>query len=215
MSKEDTYDITKPNPCNPDISSTEEVATALGSADQLHIGKGCGFTKSNIAGPGDQGIHVLYRTVVHEVEHAIITCDVWNFTDPSDPTVNAGYSSDWDKDGDGYKDLWETTSIEGMLNNFTVTLPGKAPFDGYNVDKNTGLRVDASGNPISYDPNKLGLRTPLYSAGTEYEEARCKNKELTITKAAIDKDDWSFDYIPNPPINPINPKTKIIQGKQW
>lgn len=87
----------------------QRVAINYNNSNRIEIGEGCGYRKGmNVCDPligNHEGIHTLYTTLIHEVEHAIIECDIWEFTHPSDTTVFAGYNSLWDLDNDGYKDL--------------------------------------------------------------------------------------------------------------
>lgn len=161
------------------------------TSTSIFIGEGCGFEKTMKDGTILQGIHVLYSTIIHEREHAIIECENWE-KDSLAIDVGKGYSSLWDLDRDGYKDVWELShspifGIEG--------------FGGYTKKDAYGL--DISGIPTSYDSSKLGMG--IYSAGTEYEESRCRQVELNSKSLfnLINQYDWSFD------------KSKIIQGKQW
>lgn len=73
------------------------VGTAYNELRCIRIGEGCGFQKA-VKGNLIEGIHTFYSTVIHEREHAIIECEVWE----------DGYDSFLDLDGDGYNDEWET-----------------------------------------------------------------------------------------------------------
>ncbi len=153
---------------------------------KINIGDGCGYTKEMKDGTIIDGIHVMCSTVIHEVEHAIIECEVWQ----------NGYSNLLDSDGDGYNDDWERANSSPMFM-FTVPIDKvTAPFDAYGVDKGTGA-------PQTYNSKLLGNK--LYSVGTEYEEFRCRTKEVNSKHLfpMIDIDDWSFDPSGN------------FQGKQW
>jgi hypothetical protein len=156
----------------------------------IFIGKVCGFDKTMRDGTLLKGIHVLYSTIIHEREHAIIECENWD-KDSLAIGVGKGYSSLWDQDNDGYKDVWEVSHT-----GFKVEL---TPFNG----QKDAYGLDITGNPVTYDSSRLGMG--LYSAGTEYEEARCRQTELNSRGLFnnINQYDWSFD------------KSKIIQGKQW
>ncbi|MEZ4960162.1 MAG: hypothetical protein R2830_10145 [Saprospiraceae bacterium] len=150
------------------------------------IGEGCGFRKNLPANPSAdvngniEGIFVLYSTIAHEVEHTIITCEVW---------AN-GYDSALDEplpNKDHYRDGWEE-----QTNLDNAGTPGYCPFtigvnDKYNVDN---------------DPVNLG-NCALETAGTNYEEIRCRNKENALDIEPAKTFDWSFD------------PTAEIQGKQW
>ncbi|WP_420580215.1 hypothetical protein [Reichenbachiella sp.] len=156
--------------------------------NKIILGEGCGFYKSkNTCNPitNYEGIHTLFSTIVHEVEHAKIECDVWQYTHSSHPNIHAGFSSLWDIDGDGYKDIWELNSVPGMLYGFTVNPGNPTNVDAYS--SNYGVCFCAGS----------------CSAGTMFEEIRCRNVEAALNYSLIDNDDWSFD------------PTNKIQGKQW
>lgn len=151
--------------------------------NKIEIGLGCGtVTKETAHGNIISGIHVFYGTVVHEVEHAIIDCEIWA----------DGYDRNLDMDADGYRDDWELF--------FNMNIPPGAPpciqFDlsGQNNDVYSG----------AYMPNLLGNCPNLnYSAGTEYEEWRCRDREANLNFDLINDFDWSFD------------PSFEIQGKNW
>ena len=150
------------------------------------IQNACGYTKSLKDGTILEGIHVMYSTIIHEVEHAKIECEVWK----------DGYSNLLDTDGDGYNDDWERANASKGFK--IAPAKDKPPFDAYGVDPNTGT-------PITYNSTLLGTASGLYSVGTEYEEDRCRTEEVNSKHLfkMIDKDDWSFD------------PTNSFQGKQW
>lgn len=153
--------------------------------NKILIGKGCGFVKKSLT-----GIHTFYSTVIHEIEHATIKCEVWK----------DGYDSLLDKDKDGHEDTWELTDPVAKIFNFKIF---KKPIPNPN-----NLKDDR------YDSNYIDtqLGTNIYSAGTEYEEHRCRGKETSSNKTAIDVEDWSFD----PPLKKTGETRTIqIQGKQW
>ena len=153
--------------------------------NKIFIGKGCGFVKNSLL-----GIHALYSTVIHETEHAKIGCEVWK----------DGYDSLLDTDKDGYRDGWELTDPTAIIFNFKIF---KKPIPNPNNLKDD--RYDSM-----YDPLLLGQNK--YTAGTEYEEHRCRLQETTSNLSAIDGEDWSFD----PPLNKKGEtRTILIQGKQW
>ena len=146
-------------------------------------------------GKGDlKGIHAFYSTVLHEVEHAIIRCEVWA----------TGYDNKLDLDEDNYRDDWE---------DYINILHNLGPSTGYrfDTDPSTGEKDkygnNAQGVEEKYDPRYLG-QTPFakYSAGTEYEEWRCRKKEADMKNSLsnIDHKDWSYDK-----------KSNKYQGKQW
>lgn len=160
---------------------------------KIRIGEGCGQQKvifGTNSSSYDKGIHVFYRTVVHEVEHAKIDSEVWSYTHPSEPDVLAGCSNFWDMDRDGYKDVWERYSTDAMMYGFMVN--PSLPSDSYTP--NYGHCYDTS---LSSDPNST------CSTGTRYEEDRCRTEEINLNPQDIDQYDWSFD--------PSN----SVQGKQW
>jgi hypothetical protein len=173
-------------PCNDNSPPHLYAVGYKPGALDIKIGEGCGFRKNLPANPsadinGDiEGIHVLYSTVAHEVEHAIITCEGWA----------DGYDSALDEPfpiKDNYRDGWET-----QINLQNTGNPGYCPFT---------IGVNDMFNP-NYIPANLG-NCVLESAGTNYEEARCRNKESTLNLILVNPFDWSFDPTTN------------IQGKQW
>jgi|GEM_PF-2375665 len=169
----------------------------------ISIGEACGFSKLLYDKHGqilrsDEGIHVLYRTVAHEVEHAKIECRVWNYVDRDlHPNVGPFYREEYDVDRDGYKDIWEK-SREGRDAGFLV--PDRS--DKY---KTNYTWKDPGGN---FDPDRCYLsRTPGFdgdcSAGTRYEEFKCRDVEASLDLKTIDQYDWSYD------------PSDLIQGKNW
>jgi hypothetical protein len=149
----------------------------------IKLGPGCSQADANLNDPASpyRGIHTFYRTVAHEAEHARIEAEVWS----------TGYASNWDMDNDGYRDEWEQ-----MIND---NLPPGACYQ-------FSMGTPGSENDIyqsNYEPLDLGKCPPLYNAGTEYEEWRCRNVADNVQLEEIDEFDWSFD--PN----------GINQGKQW
>jgi hypothetical protein len=188
MAKEDLYSATPPS-CIPITAPVDLAIVSYGNAEKIQIGEGCGFQKlkdvCNPSGVVIEGIHAFYSTVAHEVEHARITSEVWSFTHPNEPNVEAGYLWSYDEDLDGYKDIWEELSADGMTY-------------GFNSDPSTGGGAD------KYDPNYLHcFCSGTCSAGTQYEETRCRNVEQSLNLNAINAFDWSFD------------PTNTHQGKQW
>ena len=187
MDKEDLY------PDCPESIPNELVVVNYGSAATINISEACGFKKNKIScttGSGvHEGIHVFYTTVAHEAEHARIESEVWNYTTASSPAITGGYSSAWDLDKDGYKDIWEENDQGAIDYEFETST-------GTNADAYTG---DYGGGVNSNCDYCNGDCSP----GTMYEEDRCRAYEGTIDVDSIDPDDWSFD--------PIND----VQGKQW
>lgn len=155
---------------------------------RIDIGQGCGFSKSLKDGTKLQGIHVFYSTLIHEREHTIIKCENWD-TEDIPNGVTKGYSTNWDMDGDGYKDAWEILHEN----------------DGFDLDQFDAYGYDINGNAVTYNSKLLGQSPPVYSAGTEYEEARCRDLEVASKglHININQYDWSFD------------PSHINQGKQW
>lgn len=156
----------------------------------IELGPVCGFSQSSIdcpeegkANPIIQGIHSFISTIVHETEHARIKCEVWNYTTPNDPNVKEGYNEKWDKDKDGYKDIWELSDI-GVNNKFKIE--------------------DPSTNADKYNSNYQNcFCAKTCSAGTMYEETRCREKAHIYNLKFVDNQDWSFD------------PEDDNQGKQW
>lgn len=147
------------------------------------LGPGCSQVEPNQNNPANpyRGIHVFYRTVAHESEHARIAAEVWS----------TGWASNWDMDDDGYRDDWE--------NQINANLPIGAFYQ-------FSIGIPGSQNDIyqnGYDPTNLGQNPPLYTAGTEYEEWRCRQVEDNVNLIQINPFDWSFD------------PTGVNQGKQW
>ena len=60
------------------------------SGNSIRLGPGCGQAEPHLADPANpfRGIHVFYRTVAHESEHARIAAEVWS----------TGFSSNYDVD---------------------------------------------------------------------------------------------------------------------
>ena len=161
------------DPCNLQDPIPRSVATGYIDNNKdsrvIKIGEGCGFRKRDPADPNNEieGIHVLYSTVVHEAEHAIIQSENWT----------EGYDSSLDTDMDGYNDSWE---FETNLN-----LPAGACFfftiginDAYNDN---------------YVAEELGTCPFFHTMGTEYEEWRCRDKEASLDLNIVNNLDWSYD----------------------
>jgi hypothetical protein len=173
------------------------------NALEIYIGKGCGKLKpinACVSGGFHSGIYVFYKTVAHEVEHVKIACDVWNFTHPSRPLEVAGCNSEWDIDHDGYKDIWENHDPMAMQYRFDQIIEP----NGKNKDKYDPSYAHTSSSSSScnlcLDPGKCS------SAGTHYEERRCREVEAKLDLKVIKDYDWSFDA------------TKVkykYQGKRW
>lgn len=175
-------------PCNLNLNPPRVYAVGY-QADALEIviGEGCGFRKFDPTNPSAnpstgniEGIHVLYSTVAHEVEHTLITCQVWA----------DGYDSSLDEplpNKDYYRDNWET-----QTNNDNAGNPGYCPFTiGVNDSFNTNYVEANIGNCM------------LETAGTNYEETRCRIRATTLDLEPVNNFDWSFD------------PTNQFQGKQW
>lgn len=81
--------------------------------------------------------------------------------------------------------MWEENSADGTYYEFDVDMMNPSPADKYNPDYTN-----------CYCNNSC-------SAGTRFEEKRCRDAEAALDENAINEDDWSFD--------PLNE----IQGKQW
>ncbi len=184
--------VNDPNDCFDDVVGGQQtVVLGYDDAPRINLGEGCGFSKNRMLCPignnggNYHGIHSFITTLVHEREHAVITSEVWNFIDPSNPEVEAGYFNRWDMDGDGYKDLWETSSVDGMMFGFVVGGPGQNG-DAYNS---------------GYSPADYCLG--IVSKGTLYEEMRCRNEERNFNENSVNNSDWSFD------------PTNVNQGKNW
>ena len=185
----DPLNPNSPHNCGYAISNSDRVVTSYGQGvGVIDIGQGCGFRKQLKDGSSVEGVYAFYSTVVHEVEHALIDCQLWA----------GGYTTADDSDLDGYPNIWESTLQNGIMFNPNPTF--MAPYDAYGVNKNNGM-------PEAYDSNLLGMG--LYSAGTEYEEARCRDKEVQMKSnySKLDNYDWSF--------NDGNTFGEINQGKQW
>jgi hypothetical protein len=149
------------------------------NGNSISLGPGCGYAEHNTADPVNpiRGIHVFYKTVAHEAEHARIASEVWS----------TGYASNWDMDHDKYRDDWE--------NHINANLPVGACYM---------FAVGTNDSVQPYNANNLGqCPMPAYSAGTEYEEWRCRDVENNVILNLINDFDWSFD------------PTGINQGKQW
>jgi hypothetical protein len=186
--KEDLYSISPPS-CIAITDPQNLAIVSYGNPQKIEIGEGCGYKKlkdvCNTAGGEIEGIHAFYSTVAHEVEHARITSEVWNFTHLSIPDVKAGYMLIYDRDRDNYKDIWEELSPAGLEYKF-------------NPDP------DEDGIKDRYHPDYLHcFCTGTCSAGTQYEETRCRNVEKALNLNAINAFDWSYDM------------TNTHQGKQW
>lgn len=175
MDKEDPFiGPNNPKNCITINDPSQLVIVGYDDSAEINIGEGCGHRKlsqaCNPSSPNHEGIHTFYTTVIHEVEHALITCEVWNFTHPSDPSIKAGYNSLWDSDNDGYKDIWEQYSSEAIQYGFTV------------------------GTDDSYDGNYANcFCAGTCSVGTMFEETRCRMQESMANPNAINDSDWSFD----------------------
>jgi hypothetical protein len=188
MSKEDLFSVSPPSCIG--ITAPQNLAiVSYGNSQKIEIGEGCGFQKlrdvCNQASGIIEGIHAFYSTVAHEVEHARIASEIWSFTHPNDPNVEAGYLLSYDEDRDNYKDIWERYSIDG-------------PTNGFNPDPLTG------GSDDKYDPNYLHcFCSGTCSKGTQYEEERCRAVEKSLNLNAINDFDWSYD------------PTRTHQGKNW
>ena len=197
-----TASPTTPDPRNCGFPTTnlDVVAIGYGGNDfHIEIGQGCGFYKTLANNSEIDGIYCFYSTVVHEREHALIELELWGGGYLIGNGINVdGSRTSLDIDNDGYPDAWELTQ-----NNFTVSAnPNIAPFDEYGVNTNDGTDLEYS---------NLDLQTnPLYSAGTVYEEVRCRDKEVAASanhESLLDHLDWSFDD--GATFNVLN------QGKQW
>lgn len=185
MPKEDLYSTTPPS-CISILDPNNLAITSYGNSQVITLGEGCGFSKAvDICNPGlgnINGIHTFYSTVIHEVEHAIINSEIWSYTNSSAPNVGGGYLTSYDMDKDGYKDIWE--QYIGFSFNFN---PGTN--DSYATTYSSCFCAGSC------------------SAGSMYEETRCRNKENTSNLKLIDQYDWSYD--------PTDPKSIKNQGKQW
>ena len=157
----------------------------------IELGPICGSSQPSIDCPKEgeangliQGIHSFISTIVHETEHARINCEVWNYTTLLEPEVKAGYNGLWDEDKDGYKDIWERNDLDAKKYGFT--------------NKNLGSDED------KYKGNYQNcFCANTCSAGTMYEETRCRVKANIFNLKFVDHQDWSFDT------------EDENQGKQW
>ena len=156
-----------------------------GESQEIKIGEACHAVKDrissfNVVTGSDKGIYVIYRTVAHEIEHAKIECEVWNFTSSQDPDdTPAGYAGTFDQDKDGYKDIWELFSSDGPSNGFRVRVQTN-PYDPDIQDQ--------------YNPNYIScIASESCSNGTMFEERRCRLVELGLNLNDINEYDWSFD----------------------
>jgi hypothetical protein len=179
-------------PINIKTALTSNYAVSYVPDLKIVLNNACGyFQPASVCNPDSAtryGIHGFYSTFIHEREHAIITCEVWNFITPLQPYVYPTYSSEWDEDGDGYKDIWETAHKSDY---FTLN----EPKDRYSGDYTKGCLCE---NLDKKPPN-----TPDCTVGSRYEELRVRSKSLHANMKVMDKYDWSFDF------------TNKIQGKQW
>ncbi len=189
---ENAVDPSAEENCGFPLSNLDQVVYDYGDrVGTINIGQGCGFRKKLKDGSSIEGVYAFYSTVVHEVEHALIDCQLWE----------TGYSTSNDQDNDGYPDSWEMMPQNGIT--FTVSSTfDNPPYDTYGFNKDTG-------DPEPYNSDSLGQIPPKYSAGTEYEEARCRDKEVLLKSNHnnLDKYDWSYDN--GLLFNQIN------QGKKW
>ena len=178
----------------------------------INIGEACGhiepndFTIGAINGqiPDERkGIHILYRTVKHEIEHLIIEHENWidGYYTHTNPAMNP------DAENDGYNDAWEI-----LINLDPVTvqqLQCPAFFDPMNNDSYQSYSAPMlNSGTISISSQTVTASGYNYSSGTEYEECRCRkvsnatstyNTTLPIPKyvSPIDISDWSFDKLIN------------------
>lgn len=187
MELEDPYlGPNHPNNCASIEDPLNLVLVGYEGAARLNFGGGCGYQRGkDICDPNGgvlQGIHVFYNTVAHEAEHARIECEVWQFEHLAHPNIVSGYESVWDMDKDGYKDIWEEHHPDAT-ELFETT-------SGTKKDKYDGQYAECFCNGDC-------------SAGTMYEETRCRNKEKSLNHSEVDNYDWSFD------------KTNNYQGKNW
>jgi hypothetical protein len=183
---------------------------------RIYLGEGCSKRKDRDGRVPNgthtiRGIDVFYSVLIHEVEHLMIECEVWSpgymydFLD----TMDSRYDIYADRDKDGYRDAWELmVNINNpSLVRFSIAkkdpitgtlLP---PFDRYNVDplngnSTTTYNLSLLGQPWQSVKNQI-------SAGTYYEENRCRDEELNFILNQIHPYDWSFD------------PSKQDQGKNW
>ena len=184
------------------ISGYDPANTRLHLCDAASLNKPweCGFLPTE-----SEGIHSFYRTVAHETQHVRNKVEVWNYTHPSDPSIKAGWNAAWDMDNDGFKDLWETTSSDGMLYGFvfnsTNPLLGN---DRYSPNYSSLPGCDVCVKPVPGAGNISGC-----SAGTWWEENKARQAETTLTLNDVDKYDWSYSS------SSASTTTKKNQGKQW
>jgi hypothetical protein len=156
---------------------------------KITINNPSGYQKELSDGTILKGIHAFFSIVIHEVEHALIECEVWA----------DGYSSLLDQDGDGYNDAWEMQKAIQHFPEFQFDVRPNdmtPPYDAYGVNPLTN-------KPMQYDDRLLGQG--LYSVGTEYEEWRCRKKERDSKHLHININQYDWSYDP----------TNTHQGKQW
>lgn len=151
-------------------------------------GTGCGYGDFDIVDnlEVNTGIHCFLRVIEHELEHVRIFAELWSdyhyIRGPRDYPNNA------DTDNDRYPDKWEED---------------KAPERyGFIV----GDATDKYGIGEAYVPSFYPNNSDGASAGTNYEETRCRNHEYSVNKAILNDKDWSHTS---------KPKHERFQGKQW
>lgn len=180
----------KPSQCYDQSGDKKQkiIAEYSKNGDQIKIRVGqiaseiSGFCKGQE--PERKGIHVFYNTIAHEVEHVKLKFEIWNYTHPSKPEVFPGYNDIWDLDRDYYKDVWEEKDLVASKMFETES--------GTNQDRYISNYSDC------FCFNKYPC-----SAGTQYEEERCRKVANELDYQAIDKFDWSYDLYLK------------YQGKQW
>jgi len=182
----------KPSQCYDQSGDKKQkiIAEYSKNGDQIKIRVGqiaseiSGFCKGQE--PERKGIHVFYNTIAHEVEHVKLKFEIWNYTHPSKPDVLPGYNDIWDLDRDYYKDVWEENDNDAKDYKFSTKIP-EGGVDRYN--SNYASCLCYSKHPCT--------------AGTQYEEERCRKVANELDYQAIDKYDWSYDLYLK------------YQGKQW
>jgi len=193
-----------------DRSGCQSINLPLRYSDEfnfIRIGKGCGFDKRrDICSSSSldyNGIHTFFTTVIHEAEHVRLATEIWNFTDPSNQCIEPTYSIEYDMDRDGYKDLWESLSLEALEYNASLQDPSR----GFMVRISSGggpdIRDMYSRKYINDGQGSCDYCMGTCSNGTMYEEARCRQAEANLDVKDINSYDYSFD------------KSGDNQGKLW